>query len=83
MCVVSMVHDYYRDRMWPTQVPGLPTATFPPIEQWDSEAVQLLKRAVELLEALDKRLGDKECASPEKVAWLKKLSELLQEQPKQ
>jgi hypothetical protein len=34
---------------------------FPPIQQWDPEAKQLLREVLERLDKLDKRLGDIEC----------------------
>ena len=79
MCIVSAVSDYYRtgDR-WPIQ----PTPTYPqPYYQpaipfvitQDPEAMELLRRAVELLDKLDKKIGDTECNDPVKAEFFNAL----------
>ena len=69
MCVLSMVHDYYRDK-----------GDFfynPYTGNWDYEAIALLKQAIDILEKLDKKLGDKECKDPEKTKWLQEMEEIV------
>lgn len=70
MCVVSMVHDYYNDRLRNPQ-------PLPPYQHWDLTAVQLLQDAIKKLEELDKRLGDRECKLDKKTKWLRDLEERL------
>jgi len=81
-----MVHDYYRDRTYPygpTNIP--PYNPYPQNDTkiiikesaWDEEAVRLLKEAIELLKKVDKKLGDKDCADPEKMKWLQEIEERL------
>ena len=65
MCSVSAVSDYYTT-VWPTRFPGVsPTA--------DDETRALMRKAIELLERIDKRLGDVECSDESKAAFLSSL----------
>lgn len=57
MCAVSAISDYY---MRPQDMPT--TYWYPPQpKDMDAETRELLRKVVELLDRVDKRLGDKEC----------------------
>lgn len=80
MCSVSAVSDYYMNK-WPYQmgtpnpfqsVPGLGTPlTSPPAV--DLETKEMMRKVLQLLDRIDKRLGDIECMDTEKAAFLKSL----------
>lgn len=84
MCAVSMVYDHYgKDNpgfgqgfgqvvpsiAWPT---GLP-ASLP----WTADSFAELKKIIERLDALDKKLGLEHCEDPKKAAWMKKIEKRL------
>lgn len=57
MCAVSAISDYYLRP--PTTVPN--SWPLPQPKDMDTETRELLRKVVELLDRVDKRLGDKEC----------------------
>lgn len=65
MCVVSAVTDYYTHTN-PSIWPSTP----------DPETVRLLRQAIEILDRIDKKLGDRDCKNEIKAEFLKKLEEL-------
>ena len=79
MCVVSAVSNYYRTRP-PNYYPpdwryyNEPhNRPVPPMVTRDPEAMELLRKAVELLDKLDKKIGDTECDDPIKQDFYKAL----------
>jgi hypothetical protein len=65
MCVVSAVSDYYL-RTWPQRFPDNPVP-------WstDPDTREMLRKVIEQLDAIDKRLKDIECKEPAKEQFLK------------
>jgi len=68
MCATSAVSDYYL-RQWPNTFPNTPSV----IQVADEETKAMLRRALELLDKVDKRLNDIECMDEQKSAFLAKL----------
>lgn len=71
MCVFSAVSDYYT-KQWPQQ----PNQIYPTVfqhPQMDDETKKLLLKAVEILDKIDKKLGDVECHDESKEEFLKQL----------
>jgi hypothetical protein len=84
MCVVSAVSDYYRTSPFPLPKyvePLLDRPAIPPAITQDPEALELLRRAVEILDRLDKRIGDLECNDAAKAAFLETLGANLGIEP--
>jgi hypothetical protein len=77
MCAVSMVTDYYREKIWPQP---WTSPTFPPyapmvpddydwhmtISRKDWEHYQELKRC---MEEYDRKTGQPDCVKPEVAEW--------------
>lgn len=72
MCITSTVSDYYL-KQWPQQQPNYPNVFMHP--QMDEETKKLLLKAVEILEKIDKKLGDVECHDEAKAGFLEKLQQ--------
>lgn len=74
MCAVSAVSNYYKQ--WPgaggfpDQGTFHPQPVIPTSIMQDPEALELLRKAVEILDRLDKRIGDRECDDEAKEAFL-------------
>lgn len=77
MCAVSAVSDYYQTQ-WPNrlgtpnpfgQAVGFPN-TVPTV---DAETKEMMRKVLQLLDKIDKKLGDVECMDDAKVAFLKQL----------
>ena len=56
MCVTSFVSDYYRPRDNDKTRTWVMNQPIPTVIQYDPEAKELLRKAVELLDKLDKRI---------------------------
>ena len=69
MCAVSAISDYY---LRPQQ-PFSPYHPTPPPRDMDTETRELLRKVVELLDKVDKRLGDKECMDDSKKEFYKQI----------
>lgn len=69
MCASSMVTDYYQ-RQWPQNWPQTPNV----LTVADEETKSMLRRALALLDKVDKRLGDIECLDKEKAEFLAALA---------
>jgi hypothetical protein len=67
MCSVSAVSDYYM-RQWPQRFPDNPNPFSAADENADLR--RDIKKALELLDSIDKRLKDVECNDPQKAAFL-------------
>jgi hypothetical protein len=67
MCSVSAVSDYYT-RDWQLRPNTIP------VQQFDLETKVLLLRAIEILDRIDKRLGDRECMDKSKEEFMKDLT---------
>lgn len=67
MCVASVVSDYYMRSIYPTYI-GDPV-TIPQPKDWDPETKEMMRKLLELLDKVDKRLGDKECIDDKKKAF--------------
>jgi len=74
MCVSSAVSDYYMRPNWP-HPPALwpPNQSFPQVVQSDPELKELLRKALQLLDKIDQRLGDRECMDETKSAFYRAL----------
>jgi hypothetical protein len=70
MCAVSMVSDYYT-RTIPT--------TFPPPRTWDDETKEMMRKIIELLDKVDKRLGDRECLDNQKQKFFEDIGYVTKE----
>jgi hypothetical protein len=83
MCAVSAVSDYYT-RQYPDRfgynpfhpglgggVSGMPQSSAFPVV--DNETKEMMRKVLQLLDKIDKKLGDVECMDEEKVAFLKAL----------
>ena len=77
MCASSVVSDYYM-LTYPDRIGlGQPNQWGSPaqiIQTMDPEAKELLRRAMELLDRVDKKLGDIECMDEKKAAFLNALT---------
>jgi hypothetical protein len=86
MCSVSAVSDYYTNtypgRLTPLPMP-YPAKPFPgladvsparTIQSFDPEVREMMRKALILLDKIDKRLGDVECMDEAKAAFLKTLN---------
>lgn len=69
MCSSSVVSDYYQSQ-WPQSFPSTPDV----IEIADEETKSMLRRALKLLDKVDKRLNDIECKDEQKAAFLAALA---------
>lgn len=65
MCMVSMVHDYSKQRI--------------PMDAWlqSPSALSDLKKIITLLEKLDKKLGQPDCVDPEKEKHINDIEEAI------
>lgn len=75
MCATSAISDYYT-RQWPDRYgynPFLQPATTGPLPVVDAETKEMMRKVLQLLDKIDKRLGDIECMDAEKAAFLKAL----------
>ena len=70
MCVTSFVSDYYRPRDNDKTRTWVMNQPIPTVIQYDPEAKELLRKAVELLDKLDKRIGDTDCKDELKKKFL-------------
>lgn len=76
MCSTSAVSDYYMNQ-WPNrygqpspfQQMGLSSA-YPVV---DSDTKEMMRKVLQLLDKIDKKLGDVECIDDAKAAFLKSL----------
>ncbi len=57
MCAVSTISDYY-GRPFPQY--------FPPPRSWDEDTKEMMRKVIEMLDKIDKRLGDKDCMDDKK-----------------
>lgn len=67
MCASSAVSDYYMHTYPQRQPYGLPATQI--IQQMDPEAKELLRRAIELLDRVDKKLNDTDCMDASKAVF--------------
>lgn len=74
MCSVSAVSDYYM-RQWPHQQPinQPPFQTFPQMVQSDPELKEMLRKTIQLLDKIDKKLGDRDCKDEQKAEFYRAL----------
>lgn len=72
MCIASVIHDYY-NKKWESPTPNI-LSSFP---YPDREAVELMRKLLELAEKIDKKLGDVICTDPKKAETLDKLLRYL------
>lgn len=81
MCVVSMVTDQFQFPKVPADWYTLPKPTkityTPESIEVTKEMVPLLKEVIAKLDAIDKKLGTKDCDPSKKEKFLKALDELL------
>lgn len=81
MCVVSMIaDDWQQRRIWPPGA-GIAIPPAPEVPRWEFDA---LKREIEELKKLllaakkyDEATGQKDCEKEEKIAFLKRLAEMV------
>jgi len=79
MCSVSAVSDYYT-RQYPDRFGINPFAPVPAsglmvpsIQVVDVETKEMMRKVLQLLDKIDKKLGDVECMDEAKAAFLKQL----------
>lgn len=74
MCASSAVSDYYRDT-YPNRFPTNPYPFAPPLQGGfaDIETREMMKKVIQLLEKIDKKLGDVECSDENKEAFKKQV----------
>lgn len=65
MCIVSMVTTGIQEQ-------------YPPLKQWPYQQVVDMSEVLKKLDALDKKLGNKECYEPVKDKFLQELAERLE-----
>lgn len=78
MCSTSAVSDYYMNQ-WPNrygqlspfQQMGLSGSSAYPVV--DSDTKEMMRKVLQLLDKIDKKLGDVECIDDAKAAFLKSL----------
>jgi hypothetical protein len=63
MCAVSAVHDNYSIGV--------------PLQQWTRPLFNEYQDIIARLDALDKKLGQKECEDPSKAAWMREVEKRL------
>jgi hypothetical protein len=68
MCSTSAISDYYLQQ-WPARFPANPS----PFTSGDPELKDLMRKALEILDRIDKRLGDVECRDALKSEFLKQV----------
>ena len=78
MCASSVVSDYYM-RTWPERH-GSPSPFHTPpsggsifTPTIDAETKEMMRKVLQLLDKIDKKLGDVECIDDAKAAFLKQL----------
>lgn len=86
MCIMSMVHDHYRDRfpMWPDAIPphtdppaGVPFTLPPAVDLAElRRLVDEFKAAVEAAGKLDALLKQPDCLDPEKAKTAERVARL-------
>jgi hypothetical protein len=64
MCVMSMVHEYFRDNTKPAQ--------------WTPDAVAAFEKVAKMLDELDRILGQQECFDPFKAVWFTEIKAELE-----
>lgn len=83
MCSVSAVSDYYQNQYPNRMGTGLPNPnpfgalgglTPAVVHTFDAETKDMMRKALILLDKIDKRLGDVECMDDAKAAFLKTLN---------
>jgi hypothetical protein len=78
MCASSAVSDYYM-KQWPNpnslpqQWPHTGPSTFPQIVQSDPELKDMLRKTIQLLDKIDKKLGDRDCKDETKAEFYRAL----------
>jgi hypothetical protein len=87
MCVFSNAVDQWRPCVYPQPANPPP---FVPVPSWpyvppitpkvDSETAELMKKALEILDRIDKKLGLRDCTNeaPQKAEFMKQLESLAQ-----
>lgn len=65
MCASSVIGDYYM-RTWPERNPTTPNI----FQTADPVTLDLLRKAIGILEKIDARLGDVECMDEQKAAFM-------------
>lgn len=65
MCVVSAISNYYQQPL---------SNYFPTPRTWDDETKEMMRKIIELLDKVDKRLGDRECLDDQKQAFFKDIN---------
>ena len=80
MCIVSFMSDGFK----PTgPLPGeWQGGGLKPLGQWPTEELQLLRKAIDLLERIDKKLEARDCKDDIKERFLRNLDELLESRQK-
>lgn len=79
MCASSAISDYYMRPNWPGQLnPPLyyyqgGLGGFQQIVQSDPETKEMLRKVMQLLDSIDKRLGDRECMDEKKAEFYRAL----------
>jgi len=63
MCMVSMIHDYARERV--------------PMDVWTPASFEQFKQILDKLAALDAKLSQPECEDPAKAAWMREVEARL------
>lgn len=67
MCAVSAVHDYMRT--------NIPVNVWQQTPSLFNEYQEIIRR----LDALDKKLDQKDCPDPQKAAWMAEVSKMIEE----
>jgi hypothetical protein len=76
MCSVSAVSQYYLQPGWPGQLNpplGQWPQTFQQVVQADPEMKEMLRKAIQLLDKIDKKLGDADCKDEQKAEFYRAL----------
>jgi len=82
MCVMSMVHDHYRDQFggwqWPPIHPNPYAPAIPPVEEQERlrKIIQDFREAQAAAEKLDKLMKQPDCVDPEKAKLQERVAEL-------
>lgn len=77
MCIMSMVIDYGRERIWPQIPPATwpsPVPSTPPVDHEAELAKwEAFKKLLDKAKELDIVAAQPDCEDPEKVKWLKEM----------
>lgn len=75
MCASSVISDYYMQPNWPAGLPAMWPSQMPfqQLVQSDPELKDLLRKTVQLLDKIDKKLGDSDCMDETKAAFYRAL----------